>query len=83
MRYADVIWCGLLNSKSESLQRLQDRAVSMIQKSRIKDNWTPKFLAVEQLIKFVKVGIEQKLLRKRKTIYCLQNKQRNKEIVYL
>ena len=38
----------------------------MIHTSRIKDNWTPKFLAVEQFITFAKVGIEQKLLRKRK-----------------
>ena len=49
MRCADAIWGSLSNSKLESLQRLQDRAVSMIHTSRIKDNWTPKFLAIEQL----------------------------------
>ena len=51
MLYADVIWGSTSNSKIESLQRLQDGAVPMIHTSRIKDNWTPKFLAVEQLIK--------------------------------
>ena len=34
----------------ESLLRPQVRAVSMIHTSRIEDNWTPKFLAVEQFI---------------------------------
>ena len=52
MQYADVILGCLSSSKIESLQRLQDRAVSMIHTSRRKDNWTPKFLAVEQLITF-------------------------------
>ena len=52
IRYADVIWGSLSNTKIESLQRLQDRAVSMIHTSRIKDNWTPRFLSVEQLITF-------------------------------
>ena len=50
MRYADVIWGSLWNSNIESSQLLQDRAVCMIHTSRTKDNWTPKFLAVEQLI---------------------------------
>ena len=52
MRYADVIWGSLSNSKKESLQRLQDRAAAMIHTSRIKDNWAPKFLAIEQPITF-------------------------------
>ena len=38
MRYADAIWGNLSNSKIESLQRLQDRAISMIHRARIKDN---------------------------------------------
>ena len=52
IQYVDVIWGSLSNSKLESLQRLQDRAASTIQTSRKKDNWTSKFLAVEQLIAF-------------------------------
>jgi len=36
IRYADVIW-----AKIEFLQRLQDRTVSIIHTSRIKDNWKP------------------------------------------
>ena len=36
MRYADVIWGILSNSKIESLQYLQERVISMIDASRIK-----------------------------------------------
>ena len=38
IRYADVIWGTLSNSKIESLQSLQDRAISMTHGARIKDN---------------------------------------------
>ncbi len=38
MRYADVIWGSLSNSRKESLQRLQNRAISMIDTSKIKMN---------------------------------------------
>ena len=47
MRYSDVIWGSLSNTKIESLQRLQDRAISMIHGARIKDNWTPNLLTVK------------------------------------
>ena len=59
-----MIWGSLSNSKIESLQRLQDRAVSMIHRSRIIDNWTPKFLAVEQLITFVRAVMVYKIFNK-------------------
>ena len=36
MRYADVIWGSLSTSRKESLQRLQDRAIFIIETSRIK-----------------------------------------------
>ena len=52
IRYADVIWGSLSNTKIEFLQYLQDRAVSIIHTFRIKGNWTPKFLSVKQLITF-------------------------------
>ena len=44
IRYAHTIWGSLSNAKMESLQCLQDRAVSMIRTSRI-----PKFRLVEQI----------------------------------
>ena len=53
VRYADVIWGSLLDTKIESLQRLQDRAVSMIHTPRIKDNWTPKFYHMNSLLHLI------------------------------
>ena len=64
MRYADIIWRCLSNSKIEYFQRLQDRAVSMIHKSRLKDNWTPEFLSVTQLIAFDRAIIVYKIFNK-------------------
>ena len=52
MRYADVIWGHLSNSKKESVQRLQDRAISIIETSRIKDEWSHNVLRTEQLVMF-------------------------------
>ena len=64
MRYADVIWGSLSNTKIEFRQRLHDRAVSMIHTSRIKDNWTPKFLSVIQLITFDRAVMVYKIFNK-------------------
>ena len=63
-RYADVIWGSLSNTKIEFRQRLQDRAASMIHTSRIKDNWTPKFLSVKQLITFDRAVMGYKIFGK-------------------
>ena len=68
-RYADVIWDSLSNTKIEFLQRLQDRAVSMIHTPRIKENRTPKFLPVKQLITFDLAVIVYKICNE----LCLEN----------
>ena len=52
LRYANVIWGSLPKSKLNTLQRLQDRARSFIDKARRKDNWSHNWLTVEQLTKF-------------------------------
>ena len=39
LRYADVIWDSLSKTKLAGLQRLQDRACSIISNARIKDNY--------------------------------------------
>ena len=64
IQYADVIWGSLSNTKIEFLRRLQDRAVSMIHTSRIKGNWTPKFLSVKQLITFDRAVMVYKIFNK-------------------
>ena len=60
--YADVIWGNLSNSKIESLQRLQGRAISMFHGARIKDNWTPNLLTVKRLITFDPAVMVYKIL---------------------
>jgi hypothetical protein len=64
MRYADVIWGSLSNSRKESLQRLQHRAISMIDTSKIKDDWSNNFLHVEQLISFDRAVMAYKIMNR-------------------
>ena len=52
IRYADVIWGSISNSKIESLQRFQDRAISIIDTSRIKDDWSMTLSTVKHPIIF-------------------------------
>ena len=49
LRYAIVAWGSLSNTKLEALQRLQNRAHSIIQRAKIKDQWSGDWLTVEQL----------------------------------
>ena len=55
---------ALSNTKIEFLQRLQDRAVSVMDTSRIEDNWTAKFLSVKQLITFDRAAMVYKIFNK-------------------
>ena len=64
MRYANVVWGSLSNSRIESLQRLQDRAISIIDTSRITDQWQNNFLRVEQLIAFDRATMAYKIMNK-------------------
>ena len=64
MRYADVIWGQLSNSKKESLQRLQDGAISIIETSRIKDEWSHNFLRSEQFVMFDRAVMAYKIMNR-------------------
>ena len=64
MRYADVIWGSLAKSKKESLQRLQDRAISIIETSGIKDEWSNNFLSAEQLVIFDRAVMVYKIINR-------------------
>ena len=64
MRYADVIWGSLSKSRKESLQRLQDRAISIIETSRIKDEWSTNFLSAEQLVIFDRAVMAYKIINR-------------------
>ena len=62
LRYANVIWGSLPKSKLNTLQRLQDRARSIIDQSRLKDNWSHNWLTVEQLTKFDRSVMTYKII---------------------
>ena len=64
LRYANVIWGSLPKSKLNTLQRLQDRARSIIGKARLKDNWSHNWLTVEQLTKFDRSVMTYKIISK-------------------
>ena len=64
MRYADVIWGSLTHSKKESLQRLQDRAIFIIETARIKDKWSNNLLSAEQLVMFDRAFMAYKIMNR-------------------
>ena len=64
LRYANIIWGSLPTSKLNILQRLQDRARSIINKARLKDNWSHNWLTVEQLIKYDRSVMTYKIIKK-------------------
>ena len=49
--YADIVWGNLPETKLHTLQRFQDRTLSIIKNARIKDKWQGNWLKVENLIK--------------------------------
>ena len=59
-----MIWGHLSNSKKESVQRLQDRAISIIKTSRIKDEWSHNSLRTEQLVMFDRVVMAYKIMKR-------------------
>ena len=64
LRYANVIWGSLSKTKLDTLQRLHDRAHSIIENARIKDEWSANWLCVENLIRFDRSVMACKILNK-------------------
>ena len=52
LRYGDVIWGSLSATNLHTLQRLQNRAISIIERAKIKDHWQNNLLNIETLIRF-------------------------------
>ena len=52
LRYANEIWGSFPKTKLNTLQRLQDRARSIAENARYKDNWSCDWLSVENIIRF-------------------------------
>ena len=64
LRYANVAWGSLYNTKLEDLQRLQNRAQSIIERAKIEDQWSRDWLTVEQLINFDRSVMTYKMMNK-------------------
>ena len=52
LRYGNVVWGSLPNTKLQTLQRLQNRAFPIIENARLKDPWNNNGLRVYQIIYF-------------------------------
>ena len=47
LRYADVVWGSLSNTKISALQRLQNRAFDIIEASKIKDSFDQHLTSIK------------------------------------
>ena len=64
LRYGDVVWGSLNKTKIKALQRLQNRACSIIENARIKDNWSRSWLNVENIIRYDRNTMTYKIMNK-------------------
>ena len=62
LRYSNELWGSLSNTKLDHLQRLQTRAKTLIESSRLKDGWKCNWLSVSNLIKFDRAVMVYKIL---------------------
>ena len=62
LRYGDVIWGSLSITKIAALQRLQDRAYSIITSAKIKDSWSTSWLNVKNLFRYDRNVMTYKIL---------------------
>ena len=61
-RYGNVVWGSLSSAKLQTLQRLQNGALSIITSARYKDPWPKNWLNVENLILFDQSILVYKIL---------------------
>ena len=62
LRYGNIVWSALSNTKLSQLQRLQTRAKKLIANAKYKDGWTCKWLNVKSLISFDQGVMTYKIL---------------------
>ena len=62
LRYGNELWGSLSDTKLNHLQRLQDRARTLIEGSNVKDGWTCNWLSVSNLIKYDKAVMAFKIM---------------------
>ena len=64
LRYAIVEWGSLSNTEIEAFQRFQIRAQSIVEKAKVKYQWSSNWLSVEQLINFDRAVMAHKMMNK-------------------
>ena len=64
IRYGNVVWGSLSSAELQTLQRLQNRALSIIASARYKDPWLKNWLYVENLTLFDQSILVYKILNK-------------------
>ena len=64
LRFAKESWGSLPKTKLDALQRLPDRAPTIIENARLKDNWSCDWLSIENIIRFDRSVMAYKLLNK-------------------
>ena len=64
LRYADVVWGSLSETKITALQRLQNRAFEIIQGSKIKDSLIRPTFSIDQMFQFDRSVLMYKIINK-------------------
>ena len=64
LRYADVVWGSLTNTKITALQRLQNRGFEIIQASKIKDPLIRPTSSIDQMFQFDRLVLMFKIINK-------------------
>jgi len=64
LRYANEIWGRLPKAKLDTLQRLQDRARTIIENARLNYSWLCDWLSIENIIRFDRSLIVYKIINK-------------------
>ena len=64
LRYADVIWRSLPETKLMTLQQLQNMAKMIIKNAKHKDEWSDSLLSVKNLFRFDRSVMTYKILKK-------------------
>ena len=64
LRYADVVWGSLSNTKISALQRLQNRAFDIIEASKLKDSFIRPAFNIDQMLQFDRSVLMFKMINK-------------------
>ena len=64
LRYANDIWGSLPKTKLDALQSLQERAQTIIDNARLKENWSCDWLSIENIIRVDRSVMAYKMIKK-------------------